>query len=125
MDDPDWNPPFKPSIEPSMQHFFDSLDDVEKCWRYFVLSSGDAIVCSHLLTRREAVKRSHQASKRCRPLVVSEKMLEKYRELKPGAPVRASTFTSHSELGAIGMFWELLARSWDRRRTKEKEQAHE
>ena len=109
-----------------MQYFFDSLDDTVEEWRLFVLDqdSGE-IVCSEILTNRESQRRLEGAAFESRPITVDEAQLKSYRELRPGAPVLARHFTSHSELGTIGMFWELLARAWDKQRAEEKEQEHE
>lgn len=104
--------------------WYEDLDDIERCWRYFFLE-GDQIVCSPLLTHREAIRLSNHADKASRPMAVEESSLKKYRELEPGAPVLARHFTSHSELGTIGMFWELLARARDRRIASDKEKENE
>jgi len=96
--------------DPDIHYLIDSVGNMEKRWRYFVLD-GEQITCSRLMTRHEAYECQFQVPKEKRSLVVDDALLDKYDELEPGGIVLQRVFTSHSELGAIGMFWELLSRA--------------
>jgi len=83
--------------DPDIQYLIDSVGNMEKRWS--------------LMTRHEAYECQFQVPKEKRSLVVDDALLDKYDELEPGGIVLQRVFTSHSELGAIGMFWELLSRA--------------
>ncbi len=103
------------------ERFIESRDDTTRAWRLFLLDRREdgttEIVCSRLLTEREAMRRSHAADRSRCPTVVAEARLTEYDALAPDDSMR--NFMSDSDFGTNRMFWELLARAWESRVAEE------
>lgn len=106
--------------EETTKRFIESRDDTTPAWRLFLLdTSGGSteIVCSRLLTDREATRRCHEADRSRCPTIVEEARLVEYRGLTPGDSMR--NFMSDSDFGPNRMFWELLTRAWEHQRMED------
>lgn len=104
----------KLEVPDEYKDYVDSLDDEKLVERVYVLV-GDDIVCSKLLTERRSSMYYYCFRDSDYFETVEEESMMFFSEFRVD-PKPKLRLLPHPELGNIKMYWELLFRSWERRK---------